>query len=531
MRLFLCTFFIGLIWSQSSNAQIPGCMDPASSNYNPLATISDGSCIYPDGNVPLKSLKKATLPNTISEISGMVFINSKLYGHNDSGGQPAIYEIDTTNGTINKTITLLGVTNVDWEDITQDDHYVYIGDFGNNEAGNRTDLKIYRFPKSDIDNINGATGNVPSSDIATINFRYEDQVDFTQSQPNSTRFDCESIIYDNGQLHLFTKNWLGNYTVHYVLSASPVADTQVAIRKDSFNTQGTLITSAAKINDQTIALLGYEVAGYPSGSLLIISGFSDMDHLFTTGNKRKVDLGKIVDVLGGGGIGQIEGLALAGTERVLISNELFSREVSGFTFTVLQNLYGLNISAWLPKVIVLPIDIYDFSAKVNENNVLLRWKIASMGASHYDIEMSNDSNLFLTIGRVENNSAGGQFSYSDDQDFLVAAKFYRIKMVMKDGHYTYSKIISVKRNSRNRLNLEASSFSDKIKFSFYSDKEEELQLGLIDMYGRILVKKKLACTTGNNSFEIDNLSSFSKAVYFVTAKTNNALVVKKVMKN
>lgn len=531
MRIFLFIFFIGFFWCQSVKAQVPGCMDPASSNYNPMATISDGSCIYPDGAVLLKNQKKVVLPNTISEISGMVFINGKLYGHNDSGGQPAIYEIDTTNGSITKTITLQGATNVDWEDMTQDADFVYVGDFGNNESGNRTDLKIYRFPKSAIANIAGASGIISASDISTINFRYEDQTDFNPNPPNNTRYDCESIIYDNGQLHLFTKNWISNYTVHYILSANPLAGMQIALRKDSLNTQGTLITSAIKINPQTIALLGYEVTGYPSGAIWFISGFRDMNHVFTEGNKRKVDLGKIVDVIGGGGIGQIEGMALAGQERVMISNEFFSRAVSGITFTVPQNLYGLIVSPWIPKTTVLPIGIYDFSAKENGNKVLLNWKFDSPEGDHFDIEMSKDGLHFSTIGKVRYQLAAGRFSFIDDQPFVSTESFYRIKIVKKDGNHSYSKILSVKTTLKNHLKLKSTSFNDKINFNFYCDKKEVIQMSLTDLFGRTLVTQKIECSPGNHSYEINNLSFLSRSFYFITAVTADALLVEKVMKN
>ncbi len=43
------------------NLIVPGCMDPASCNYNPLATIDDGSCLYPG------SLCNDNNPNTIND--------------------------------------------------------------------------------------------------------------------------------------------------------------------------------------------------------------------------------------------------------------------------------------------------------------------------------------------------------------------------------------------------------------------------------------------------------------------------------
>src|SRR6185437_11352921 len=155
MRFFLLLFCSQFLDFSLLTAQVQGCKDTKASNYNAKATINNGSCAYASSDVALKNFKKTTLPATINEISGIIYFNGKLYGHNDSGGQPAIYEIDTSTGIITKTITLQGASNVDWEDITQDDENIYLGDFGNNESGNRTDLIVYKFPKADIQNSAG----------------------------------------------------------------------------------------------------------------------------------------------------------------------------------------------------------------------------------------------------------------------------------------------------------------------------------------------------------------------------------------
>ena len=60
------------------------------------------------------------------------------------------------------------VENSDWEEISQDDGYIYLGDFGNN-TGDRTDLHILRVEKSSL------KSGKPSID--TIWYTYSDQYD------------------------------------------------------------------------------------------------------------------------------------------------------------------------------------------------------------------------------------------------------------------------------------------------------------------------------------------------------------------
>ena len=40
---------------------------------------------------------KAELPKEVSETSGLFFHNGRLWTHNDSGGKPIIFALDTTN--------------------------------------------------------------------------------------------------------------------------------------------------------------------------------------------------------------------------------------------------------------------------------------------------------------------------------------------------------------------------------------------------------------------------------------------------
>lgn len=439
MRFVLLLVFSQFLNFFSLTAQVQGCMDTKASNYNPAATINNGSCEYAPSQVALKDFKKAALPATINEISGIIYFNGKLYGHNDSGGQPAIYEIDTSTGTITKTITLEGASNIDWEDITQDTENIYIGDFGNNESGNRTDLTIYKFPKADIQNNTATNITIPTSDIKMIRFEYEDQNDFTKRKPDSTNFDCEAFFYSNGLLHLFTKNWTGNFTVHYVLNASTYSGVQTAVRKDSFDTQGTLITAATLLNDKTVLLLGYEVTGIPSGNFWIISDFDDVNQLFVTGNKRKVGLGYIVDGATSG-IGQIEGLAMAANDRVFVSSENFTRTFAGINFTIPQTLYGLTITDWLPAY-AAPSTSAGFS-----------WKVSP------------------------------------------------------------------------------SPFSDKLQLDIFCKKDQQIKVTLHDLLGRELISKKIACSKGENKYELNDLSVLDKSIYIVSAKSSDGLLTKKVMK-
>src|SRR5262245_58181650 len=121
----LCALLaVFLISCERIQAQVPGCTDPLANNYNSSANKNDGSCTY--AAATQAATLKGALPASIRETSGLVFWNGMLWTHNDDG-DTALYAIDTTDGHILRRVPIKGVVNNDWEDITQDDDYIYIG--------------------------------------------------------------------------------------------------------------------------------------------------------------------------------------------------------------------------------------------------------------------------------------------------------------------------------------------------------------------------------------------------------------------
>ena len=101
---------------------------------------------------PAYQLEKVfDLPAELSESSGIILYDSLLWSFNDNGGEAEIFGVHLTTGMISKTIEISNGKNKDWEDIAQNQDYIFIGDFGNND-GSRKDLRIYMIPKKSITN-------------------------------------------------------------------------------------------------------------------------------------------------------------------------------------------------------------------------------------------------------------------------------------------------------------------------------------------------------------------------------------------
>lgn len=242
-----------------------------------------------------------SLPNQIEESSGLIYFNGKLITHTDSGGENALYEIDTNTAQILRTVYIKNNINKDWEDICDDENFIYLADFGNN-AGNRTDLKILKIAKTDF-----LTVDSVSADI--INFSYEDQTDFTSANQN-TNFDAEAIISFEDSLYIFTKNWINEETNVYQLSKD--SGTYIAKKIASYNVEGLVTGADYNENTNQIFLIGYRKFGSPFAvSLQQFSG----NHFFNGLVERySVELDGSV---------QVEAICSASKNKYFVSSESF----------------------------------------------------------------------------------------------------------------------------------------------------------------------------------------------------------------
>jgi hypothetical protein len=328
-----------LIFVVQLNAQIPGCTDVLATNYNPSASLNDGSCTYAAASVAPSNSED--LPSIVNENSGLILWNNSIWTHNDDTDID-LYELNPNDVNNYNSYELTGTTNVDWEEIAQDEDYVYVGDFGNNANGNRTDLKILRLEK------NSLLQNNPVID--TIAFSYDLQTDFTPTGGNNTNFDCEAFVVSANQIYFFTKEWISGKTSLYTLPKQP--GTHVATYQGELDVEGLITGSTYLEEEHLIVLSGYSLSLQPF--LFLLYDFEGDD--FFGGNKRKIGLNLPFH--------QIEGIATENGLDYYLSNEFFSQA----GITIQAQLHEVDLSLFLGNYLenlsVSPVD-ESFERQVN----------------------------------------------------------------------------------------------------------------------------------------------------------------------
>lgn len=243
-----------------------------------------------------------SLPSKVKESSGIISYRDKIWTHNDSGDRPRLYELTADGGEITRQILIEG-DNEDWEDITQDEAFIYVGDFGNNE-GKRQDLAIYKIAKVNL------LEEKDEIEAIKLDFEYPDRLDFNPPAYKHN-FDCEAITSFDDSLFIFSKNYLDKQCRVYSLSKDE--SQQTARLLDKFDTKG-LITGAAIDKERgVLALLGYNLDPTLTQFGPFVWLFWDFpNHDFFKGKSKRVNLPLIA---------QAEGIAYWKEDKFLISTE------------------------------------------------------------------------------------------------------------------------------------------------------------------------------------------------------------------
>jgi len=389
-------------------AQI-GCTDPQAINYDSNAIVNDGSCEYPTTNYSLQ--EKAILSNLVLESSGLAFFDNQLWTHNDGGNEDKLYQLDTLTGEVLKTVVVANSENEDWEDLAEDDTHVYIGDFGNND-GDRTNLRIYKFPKSQI-----PTGVVTAE---LIEFNFEDQTVFTPNN-NNHNYDCEAFFFWNDSLHLFSKNWVDQKTRHYILPSVP--GNYEAKLVESIEAQG-FITGGDINDDGVIGLIGYN----PSGVNIMWLFFDYKGTKFFSGNKRKISLGLALDN------SQTEALVFKENGYGYISSESFANlDAKLLSFQIDQWTNGLINSVPNIEGNELPFEIFP-NPFVDDVNILLQKD------GEFEISLFTASGIFI---KKETRDGVGKWDLNfEKKDLTPGVYFLTIK---NNKNLWVTKLLKLKR--------------------------------------------------------------------------------------
>lgn len=189
--------------------------------------------------------------------------------------------------------------------------------------------------------------------------------------------------------------------------------------------------------------------------------------------------------------------------------------------------------------ILVPVELTTFSARYDNNTVVLSWSTATETNNRgFEVQRSLDNKIWATVGFKEGNGSTSEQKYYTytDKNIFGETIYYRLKQIDYDGTFEYSQVVEVAtvpndyeltQNFPNPFNPSTTiSYgipeAGNVKLSVFNNNGEEIAI-LVNGYttaGRYEAKWNGTDEAGNN---------VSSGVYFYTLATDKATISKKMM--
>lgn len=169
--------------------------------------------------------------------------------------------------------------------------------------------------------------------------------------------------------------------------------------------------------------------------------------------------------------------------------------------------------------VILPAKLVSFTARVNNKNVVLNWRMLNADlVDYYEIERKNTAGQWQVIATVA--AADGQDVYSTtDHSPTAGDNFYRLKITEKNHSAFYSPIRLIQFHDDNSVfAVYPNPAIDKITINYHA--QGPATLFLVDMNGRIILQKMI-----NGPSTQLSLPALAKGIYLL--RVNNT--VKKLL--
>lgn len=180
-----------------------------------------------------------------------------------------------------------------------------------------------------------------------------------------------------------------------------------------------------------------------------------------------------------------------------------------------------------------PTTLSYFNVDLKNNEARLSWTTATeINTQNFEIEYSNNGREFnkvATVAAAGNSNTTKQYSYTHAVS-NNPIHYYRLKMIDKDGKYTYSNIVKLKAETKSfSADVFPTIVKDNANININSLATQLINISLIDNNGRVVKQMNVSVLQGSNSLQLET-KNISNGFYTVQIKTNQEQVVQRIFK-
>jgi len=177
--------------------------------------------------------------------------------------------------------------------------------------------------------------------------------------------------------------------------------------------------------------------------------------------------------------------------------------------------------------ISLPVKLSSFTGSTKDGVNRLNWVVQDeINFDHYELERSVDGRNFSVVSITAATQSMIVQQYQQLDNVIQNTEnifYYRLKMVDLDGSYKYSNVIMIRKSTKDVDGISISPNpvvnADAVTARISSAAAGTVNLSVIDMAGRVLLRQQSPVIEGINSIAITNLDRLQPGVYLL--KMNN----------
>jgi len=167
---------------------------------------------------------------------------------------------------------------------------------------------------------------------------------------------------------------------------------------------------------------------------------------------------------------------------------------------------------------ILPVTLTSFTIEAGTCAAILHWKTATeQGSSYYDVETSADGIRFEKVGRVQSKNTVGGAAYTFSHQGSAGTVYFRLKMVDKDGSFTYSPIQKIRMTCGTSVQVYPNPVDAQTTISGL---QAGMQVQLMNAEGQLLWTQKAS----GNTVRVP-VATFASGLYFIKVTDSNGNVV------
>jgi len=181
----------------------------------------------------------------------------------------------------------------------------------------------------------------------------------------------------------------------------------------------------------------------------------------------------------------------------------------------------------------VPVKLISFDATAKSDYNLISWTAGSeVNIQWQIIESSVDGKEWTELDKLASKGGSSDTHYETVDRYPTQVTFYRLKSVDFDGYTEIFEPVVVRRGARdNKLSIASMSpnpANDFVTISINSEFEEEIELQLIDMTGKIILHKAWLNDDYTSSINLD-LTEIATGAYFLNVKSKNYTTTKRLI--